>query len=133
MQDDEDIEIVCRSAREVAERVVALLCVVKRAQSWNLPDDELPEIEEWVKRHSLPRYFTEQERAFYNSPEITEHDAINFSWRAEAVVPLLWALREIDEMPPLNETVSLSDLRVFEKIFYHTEAFLADIQRKHNI
>jgi hypothetical protein len=121
MEEEEEIEIICRSSREVAERVVALISIVDRAFNQN------PEkLDAWTKKSSIARYFTPLEKEFYDSQDSTDDDITNFSWRTEAVVPLLWALREIDSMPPLKQQIALAEIPATGRILQDPDSFIAN-------
>lgn len=98
MQDteDKDIELVERSSLEIAERCLALIAVVARSK-------EQPWINDWVERFQIISYLSTAERDFYLSTEPDSQSVVNFSWRAEALVSLVWSLNGIADMPPLSD------------------------------
>ncbi len=93
-------EVVLRSAKEVAERALALFVVALRAESLatgkEIPVDEL--------RARMPLafdYLSPAEKAFLANPD--EQAVIQFAWRYEALFVLLWALGVFEEMPFAGE------------------------------
>ncbi|GKX56886.1 hypothetical protein SOASR030_29980 [Leminorella grimontii] len=90
-------EAVLRSAKEVAERCVALLSVAARALS--LSQDEGDNIENIYSRLPLAASLLSPEEAcFMAEPSPQEQDVINAVWRYEALALLLWSLGKIDKL-----------------------------------
>lgn len=65
----------------------------------------LKESHRWLIREQLTAALSIRERALLAKAvtEWTERDALNASWRSEALGVLLWALGSFDEMPPYDE------------------------------
>jgi hypothetical protein len=86
-----------RTAKETAERVLGLLAVIGRVH------EDAKTITAWVSKHEIKQFLSPAEAAFFQKrgPSIDERS--EFSWRAEAVVSLIWALKGLSEMPPLNQ------------------------------
>jgi Domain of unknown function (DUF4272) len=65
----------------------------------------LKESHRWLIREQLTAALSIRERALLAKAvtEWTERDALNASWRSEALGVLLWALSAFDEMPPYDE------------------------------
>lgn len=120
MDESEDREFVHRSAQEVARRCLALLAVIERSY------DEQPS-ELWARtdRDGLSEYFSSAEAAFFRSESPSQQSRVNFGWRAEALIPLLWALEKAPTMPPLNERVDLSQYIVVQHAASHPTEFIA--------
>jgi hypothetical protein len=89
-------ELTPRSAGEVAQRVLALLVAIGKVHD---PERSL----EWMRRHSIQRFLSPAEEAFVEEKAPPEDARVAFSWRAEAMVSLLWALNALPKMPPLHE------------------------------
>jgi hypothetical protein len=101
---DED-ELVPRTPQEAARRVIALIAVIDKAHN------QTPEkLHKWVSKHNIDGYFSTEEAAFYRNPAPTHEQIINHTWRAEALVPLCWALGLIAELPPLNVQISWAEV-----------------------
>jgi hypothetical protein len=95
---DDDVEPepdVPRTAEEIARRALVLSTVIASA----FGADKATGLA-WLEAHGLRRDISPEEGAFLRAPH-TEQQKINFTWRMEAMVPLLWAIRKIDEMPSL--------------------------------
>jgi len=92
MATSEESGLVHRPAQEVAKRVLALIAVVDKAH--NQSTDELTR---WVTKHKLAQYFSPTEADFFKQSASSQAQVANQSWRAEALVPLVWALGLIDE------------------------------------
>ena len=80
----------------------------------------------WTLLGGYQKYLSPLERTFSRTTmsTITEAQLINASWRVEALIPLLWALQVIDEIPPYDTQSSpevVSDSR-----FADPDAFIAN-------
>lgn len=53
---------------------------------------------EWLKREELWPAASPRERQFLTEPT-SQHERIQFTWRVEALVPLLWAIMHLESMP----------------------------------
>ncbi|MBD8528217.1 DUF4272 domain-containing protein [Pseudomarimonas arenosa] len=106
MSDDMEYCIRPRTAQEVAERSLALLAVTSRAFE-DVPTRTL----NWAKVNEIDKFFSDKEREFFFLPNRPDQRDINtFSWKIEALVSLLWALRAIEQFPPLNVQVDLNSV-----------------------
>lgn len=94
--EDEDVELKKRSSLEIAERALALIAIVARAQQKDWVGD-------WTRQFSIQDYFSDAERGFFDEAAPDQQAVVNFSWRAEALVSLVWALGGLEEMPSLSE------------------------------
>jgi len=110
-----------RSASDVAERCLALVGVVGRAVDQD-------GIAEWVSVHNINRYFSPEESSFFAEDPPTQSQKIDASWRAEALVALLWGLREIDELPAPHEIVNLRGSNVLLEIRSAPSQFVTDAE-----
>jgi hypothetical protein len=121
-EDEEPVEVNLqpRTADEVARRVIALTLVVDRAF-----DADSPPNSDWAMALDIHSLLTEQERSFFFDPAPAQQAIVNFTWRSEALVPLMWALGRIDEMPPLNQEVGWGDLGTMNSVFEDPQAFIA--------
>jgi hypothetical protein len=107
MEDDVP-EIIERSADDIAKRSLAVYAVVahSKGQAW---------VGEWVERFGIHEFLSESERVFLGSSSPPEQAIRDFSWRAEALVSLVWALGGIHEMPPLSEQAWVLELPFVEQ------------------
>lgn len=89
-------EVVLRSAKEVAERALALFVVAIRAES--IATGKEISVDELRARMPLAfDYLSPAEKEFLKSPD--EQAVIQFAWRYEALFVLLWALGVFEELP----------------------------------
>jgi Domain of unknown function (DUF4272) len=79
---ESDDDLVVKSAREVAERVLALIVVVGKIHN---PEGTMS----WMRTHSLGLYLSASEAQFVGQDDSSHESQAEFSWRAEAVVSLL--------------------------------------------
>src|SRR5262245_41538901 len=89
-------ELKPKSAEQAAQRVLALLVAVGKVHD---PEGCVA----WMKKNNLQQFLSPAELAFVEDETPSEEARVAFSWRAEAMVSLLWALKALREMPPLNE------------------------------
>jgi hypothetical protein len=94
--ESENIELKERSSLEIADRLLALVAIVARAQQQEWVGD-------WVRQFGIHDYFSDGERIFIAETEPTEQAVVNFSWRSEALVSLVWSLGGLEMMPPLSD------------------------------
>ncbi|MEO5925656.1 MAG: DUF4272 domain-containing protein [Bryobacteraceae bacterium] len=83
-----------REAREIASRCLVLyaVCAAGHKQSRSL-------LREWLQRERLWTHASPEERALFEASELSDRDGIQATWRIEAVVPLLWALGHLRDLP----------------------------------
>jgi len=116
----ESDDLVVRSPSEVAERSLALLAAIDHAHR---------RPEQAQSYRPLPVRFcahlSEAEAAFLATPEPSEHDRVQFSWRAEALVSLLWALGHIPSLYPLNRQAELRSIAVIQAALASPDSFVA--------
>jgi hypothetical protein len=89
-----------RAADEVARRALTLAAVISCAYG-----DSKAEVVKWLKREKLWAATTPAERKFLLA-RTSAKARIAFSWKIEALVPLLWAVRKTGKMPGLAKQCS---------------------------
>jgi hypothetical protein len=114
MNEDQQ-ELTPRTPQEVAQRVLALLAVIGKVHH---PDNVMS----WIDANRIRDYLSPKELRFVDDPLPSKEDLGSFSWRAEALVSLIWALKGLDEMPNLYE-----EFRVFENEMVLTAAQNPDL------
>lgn len=114
----EPTERVPRSAEEAARRVLALLVVVGRVHD---PERCVA----WMKKHDLEPVLSPAELAFVRQEAPTEEARVAFSWRAEAMVSLLWALNALPEMPAFNEQFDVFEVEMVGAALKDPHAFVS--------
>lgn len=112
-------ELTPRSAEEVAQRLLALLVVSGRIHN---PEDS----RKWMEDNELAPLLSPKEAAYMRDPSPPKQDHINFSWRSEAAVPLVWALKMIDAMPPLDQQFDLLSVKAVRETVSDPGWLLAD-------
>ena len=110
-------ELTPRSAQETAQRVLALLTVVGRVHD---PEGSVA----WMREHNLDRYLSPAEKAFVELQSPPEESRVDFSWRAEALVSLLWALQGLQQMPPLHEQCDVFGLEMVSAALNDPQTFV---------
>jgi Domain of unknown function (DUF4272) len=94
-----------RTAAQVARRALTLAAVISCAYGASKP-----EVIDWLRREKLWDESTPNERKFL-SKRTSAKTRIAFSWKIEALVPLLWAIGKIGKMPGLGRPCDVEALK----------------------
>ncbi|MBB1403895.1 MULTISPECIES: DUF4272 domain-containing protein [Pseudoalteromonas] len=122
MEDIEE-EIIIRTPKEVAQRVLGVIASVGKVY--------FPEKNQvWIEQNSIGQYLSPEEKKFINNPTPEDDDRVNFSWKIETLVPLLWSLQGLNEMPAFNEQFDVWGNELVLKAIRNTKEFLADAKLK---
>jgi hypothetical protein len=97
MEDDEYPDDIIRSAEAIARRAIVLSQVVAVAHG-----DAREAALAWLKREGLLSDLSPREQDFLSTNEPSRSDVIGFTWGVERLVPLMWSIQKIGEMPPLT-------------------------------
>ena len=119
MTESDDDDLIPQTSVEIAQRTLALIAVVDRAHN-----EDPEQLLNWVNKNSITDYFSDAEREFYNENEPSSQEITNFKWRAEALVPLLWSLSRLPELPPLNSQIDWSKIESLSKILSNPTEFI---------
>jgi hypothetical protein len=112
------------SARQVVDRALVLYAMVRRASIELIVAETRDQVrrrqaegarletERWFERESLTGALTHTERRLFDAPTAAwPPDAIaDGMWRKESLGVLLWALRMIDRLPPIDREFAVEDL-----------------------
>lgn len=83
-----------REAREVARRVCVLIQIVAVANG-----QDAAETLDWLDGEGLATALSPDEIGFLEDDAPAEEDLDHASWQIEALLPLLWALGHVEELP----------------------------------
>ncbi len=120
MAESSDVGLIPRTAAEIARRTLALIAIVDHAYSEN------PEaLKGWGDANSIADEFSDAEREFFYNASPTPQDIMTFSWRAEAMVPLLWSVWRLPELPPLHEQIDWSQIDDLNEILTRPGEFVS--------
>jgi hypothetical protein len=95
-----------RSAQDAAKRCIVLYAVLAAGH-----EESRPDLAKWLRQEGVWDAVSPEERALLASIKPTRRQVIEATWRAEALVPLLWALGKIDG---LDAPVGLCDVAVVQ-------------------
>lgn len=109
-----------KSAKETAQRVLALLVAIIKVH-------EPERCVAWMKKHNLQQFLSPAEAAFVEEARPSEEMRVAFSWRAEAVVSLLWALQVLPEMPPFNAQFDVFEVEAVRAALKEPLAFVSRV------
>lgn len=109
-----------RRPNEVARRCIVLYAVL--AAGHNEPRDQLVA---WLQREGLWEDVSPNEARFLLAESPNEQQRINATWRAEALFPLLWALKRIAELPSPQQQCDVGKMQdVLPPLFEPVAEFL---------
>ena len=94
MSDDKLPVDEVRSPKEVANRTLALLAVWRYAIG--APNKV---VMDWLRNNNLIQALSPEEKAFLGKNAPSQKENIKFSWHAERLLVLLWALQKIKKLP----------------------------------
>ncbi len=114
-----------RTSQEVAERVLGIIASIGKV---HFPEEN----QKWITENNIEQYLTPLELAFINDPNPDQQDLVDFSWRAEALVSLVWSLQGIEEPPRLNELFDARNNELVMQAITNTKAFLASATLRNN-
>lgn len=103
--DYEDVEDEVRKGDEIAKRALSLAAVISCGYG-----DSKDSVIEWLKKEKLWDAVTPVEKEFLEKKTTKEQNA-KFTWRIEALVPLLWSISKIDTMPGLKSECDTGPLK----------------------
>jgi hypothetical protein len=112
-------ELKPKSAEQTAQRVLALLVAIGKVHD---PERCVA----WMKKHNLQQFLSPAEVAFVQEQTPSDESRVTFSWRAEAMVSLLWALKALRDMPPLNEQFDVFEAEVVRAALKDPLAFVSN-------
>ncbi len=107
-----------RTSQEVAERMLGIIASIGKV---HFPEEN----QKWIAENNIEQYLTPLELAFIKESSPEQQDLVDFSWRAEALVSLVWSLQGIEEPPRLNELFDAWNNELVMQAITNTEAFLA--------
>ena len=110
-----------RTSREVAERVLGLLATLGKV---HFPEESAT----WINHKEIHQHLSPLEKRFVDSENPSEQDRVIFSWRAEALVSLLWSLNGLSDMPALDEQFETYQNAMVVRATTQTKCFLEEAQ-----
>ena len=133
MHEDDTEDAQPRTARAIAERVLALIAVTGHVHFTE-------HNAKWMADNAIDQYLSDAERAFVAQTEPSKKDKANFSWRAEALMSLIWCLNGVDDITALNVqfdafrhpmvlTAAQQTSRFLEEAVRRPEEELADMEQ----
>lgn len=120
-------DLQVRDKKEIFKRVLSLVAIIGKVHQGNHI-----KLISWVEANSIKKYFTPNEKIFFETDEPTFESRRNFSWKAEALVSLLWSLKIIEKMPPLEKEFDIYSESFMSEIIENPSDFEEKISlRKH--
>src|SRR4051812_19886400 len=114
-----------KSTEQTAQRILALLVAVGKVHD---PERSVA----WMKKHNLQQLLSPAEIAFVQEEMPSYESRVAFSWRAEAMVSLLWALNAFHKMPPLNEQFEVFEIELVRAALKDPLAFVANARLRNS-
>lgn len=103
---EEENEVKIRTAQEIAERILILVYLAYVSE---VPDKKEIVID-FLKANSLWDKVSPDEKDLFQKYELTDQDAVNISWRSEAVWLLLWTINKVDKLKLPTEQVKIPEI-----------------------
>jgi hypothetical protein len=94
---DDELHVV-RSPQEVARRALAVIWTY--ALAFDADRDDLDEL---LDRSGLRASLAPSEARLFAKSALSEQENINLTWTSERLIVLLWALGQVEELPPPDE------------------------------
>lgn len=113
---EEAADVKIRSGAEIVRRAMCLVAVANAAIK-----NDLSLARAYVRKHGLAEHLSPEEQTFLEADEITEKAAIQFSWRIEAAIPLMWAIGIYPELWYPDDEVDIADVIDYWIGFYHPD------------
>ena len=99
-------EANCRTAKEIAERAVALLIVSLYSEcrlSEKMGYEEAYNfVKDIIEQYDADKMFSPKEKEYLNNPDSTEQEQIQFCWQYENLFVMEWALGLVTNMDKLD-------------------------------
>lgn len=122
--EEEEEGRVPRTAPQVAQRVLALIAVVWRA---NASEEVAQEGIAWARAHGSDAFLSPLEQRFvFHAQRPAQQDIINFGWRAEAMLPMVWALGGMAALPPSHQRADLWKIPLVQQARQSPADFIAN-------
>lgn len=86
-------EAKTRTAEEIAKRAIAVCLAAVKGEGLDQAT-----IDSLVQKFGADKFFSPEEAAFIKSPNPTQQERVQFSWRYECYWVLLWALAYVDTL-----------------------------------
>jgi hypothetical protein len=103
---EEENEVQIRTAHEIAERVLILVYLAYVSEV----SDERGNVIDFLKTNSLWDKVSPDEKELYQKEELTDQEAVNISWRSEAIWLLLWTINKVDKLELPKEQVVINEI-----------------------
>ncbi len=95
-----------RTPLEVARRCLVLYAVVAAGHK-----ESREALRRWLHREELWSSVSPDEASLLEAPRPSRQQFVNATWRAEALLPLLWALGAIDSLPTATDICDVQLIR----------------------
>jgi Domain of unknown function (DUF4272) len=115
-----------RTEAEIIDRTLTLSAVIAAANGVSAD-----EVRDWLNEEHLESSLTKRELAFLLSAQPSNRHNISFSWQAECLYVLLWALGRIPEMSFPNDQVSSDTL--LDILPPYADETVAEFRKKANL
>lgn len=103
---EEESEVKIRTAQEIAERILILVYLAYVAE---VPDKR-ENVIDFLKTYLLWDKVSPDEKELFQKDELTDQEAVNISWRSEAVWLLLWTINKVDKLELPTKQVEVSEI-----------------------
>lgn len=116
---ESEAEMTVRTKEEIIDRIIPLTIVA--AKALEAPPEKM---DEFIDRFNARPFFTEEEQAFIAKEGLEPQDQTKFSWRLEAILPLLWSVNLVSDLDVPGDICDPEF--VFNRVLQHTKQELLD-------
>ncbi len=103
---EEESEVKIRTGQEIAERILILVYLAYVSE---VPDEK-ENVLDFLKANSLWKKASPDEKELFQKDKLTDQDAVNISWRSEAVWVLLWSINKVDKLKLPIEQIEIPEI-----------------------
>jgi len=116
-------EAKIRTGTEAGQRIICLLCSAAKADG--VDHDRLIN---WLKNESQYLNLSPLEKEFLEKSETSQNDKIKFSWQAECIWLLLWAVNKVKSIMPTKLCNVQEILKIVPNFETSTSDFISSLK-----
>ncbi len=99
-------DVKLRDGKEIAARILILVYLAYVAE---VPD-ERENVIDFLKSNALWEQVSQDEKELYQKEVLTNQEAVNISWRTEAIWLLLWTISKVQKLELPQEQVEINEI-----------------------
>ncbi|MBL6446390.1 DUF4272 domain-containing protein [Fulvivirga sp. 29W222] len=103
---EEESEVKIRTAKEIGERILVLTYLNYVSE---VPE-ERDKVIKFLESHALWEKVSPDEKELFKKDQLSDQEAINISWRSEAVWLLQWVINKVDKLELPTHQAEISEI-----------------------